>query len=193
MAKNRIAELKEQEFQRQMEEMLFEHQRQREDCEQAHIKQYQEFRTHWDNELKIREEADQAQIHELDQHHIRVLQENREEVQKKLSTTFKASSELLNLRKIQAQFAKQKDYKEAHEVQTRANEMEQKERERWEVDCHKKVLSSETALMAKLNNDMNALKKRLEAQMNESLKMREQEQTKILQRYQNVKREIENQ
>ncbi len=40
---------------------------------------------------------------------------------------------------------------------------------------------------------MNALKKKLESHMNERLKMRELEHNKILQRYQNVKKEIENQ
>jgi len=39
---------------------------------------------------------------------------------------------------------------------------------------------------------MNALKKKLEGRMNERLKLREIEHNKILQRYQNVKKEIEN-
>lgn len=43
------------------------------------------------------------------------------------------------------------------------------------------------------NNQMNALKKKLEGRMNERLKLREVEHNKILQRYQNVKKEIENQ
>ena len=51
MAKNRVAELKQQDFQRQMEEMAFTHQQQREECEQAHIKQYQEFNAYWDKQL----------------------------------------------------------------------------------------------------------------------------------------------
>ena len=40
MAKNRIAELKEQEFNRAQEELIFMHEQQREECEQAHIKYY---------------------------------------------------------------------------------------------------------------------------------------------------------
>lgn len=47
--------------------------------------------------------------------------------------------------------------------------------------------------MAKQGNEMAALKKKLEGKMNERLKMREVEHNKILQRYQNVKKEIENQ
>ena len=40
---------------------------------------------------------------------------------------------------------------------------------------------------------MNALKKKLEGNLNERLKLRENEHNKLLQRYQNVKKEIENQ
>ena len=39
---------------------------------------------------------------------------------------------------------------------------------------------------------MNVLKKKLEANLNERLKLRETEHNKLLQRYQNVKKEIEN-
>ena len=47
--------------------------------------------------------------------------------------------------------------------------------------------------MAKQTKEMAALKKKLEAKMQERLKIRESEHNKILQRYQNVKKEIENQ
>ena len=47
----------------------------------------------------------------------------------------------------------------------------------------KKILSSEVKLMNKQQNEMNALKKKLEARMNERLKLREVEHNKILQRY----------
>ena len=57
----------------------------------------------------------------------------------------------------------------------------------------KKVNASEANMMAQQTKEMAALKKKLEAKMNERLKIRELEHNKILQRYQNVKKEIENQ
>jgi hypothetical protein len=48
---------------------------------------------------------------------------------------------------------------------------------------HKKILAAEAKLMQKQQNEMNALKKKLEARMNERLKLREVEHNKILQRY----------
>lgn len=61
------------------------------------------------------------------------------------------------------------------------------------VDVHRKILAAESNLLAKQGNEMAALKKKLEGRMNEKLKMREVQHNWLLQRYQNVKREIENQ
>lgn len=58
---------------------------------------------------------------------------------------------------------------------------------------HKKIIASEAKLIQKQQNEMNALKKKLEGNLNERLKLRETEHNKLLQRYQNVKKEIENQ
>lgn len=58
---------------------------------------------------------------------------------------------------------------------------------------HKKIIAAEASLIQKQQNEMNALKKKLEANLNERLKLRETEHNKLLQRYQNVKKEIENQ
>ena len=57
----------------------------------------------------------------------------------------------------------------------------------------KKIIAAEAKLISKQQNEMNALKKKLEANLNERLKLREVEHNKLLQRYQNVKKEIENQ
>ena len=126
MAKNRVSELREQEFNRQMEEMLFNHQQQREECEQAHIKQYQEFNQHWDSELQLAQEEDQNEIIALENRHTHELEENRKSLEEKLPLTFKFSAELLNLRKIQQNLAKQKSYQEAHEVQQKADAVQEK-------------------------------------------------------------------
>ena len=57
----------------------------------------------------------------------------------------------------------------------------------------KKIISAEAKLISKQQNEMNALKKKLESNLNERLKLRETEHNKLLQRYQNVKKEIQNQ
>ena len=58
---------------------------------------------------------------------------------------------------------------------------------------HKKIIASEAKFIQKQQNEMNALKKKLEGNLNGRLKIREQKHNELLQRYQNVKKEIENQ
>jgi len=192
MAKNRINELKEQEFRRATEELIFMHEQQRTECEQAHIKQYQDFNAHWDNELNQAQQDDQNEILAMEERHTQDLEQNRQHLESTLPAKYKQSTELLNLRRIQQEDARQKKYQDAHQVQVRAQELEEKEREQYMIDVHKKILASEANMMARQANEMAALKKKLEAKMNERLKIREVEHNKILQRYQNVKKEIEN-
>ena len=71
--------------------------------------------------------------------------------------------------------------------------MEIVEREKYMKDRQKKIIAAEAKLIQKQQMEMNALKKKLEANLNERLKLRETEHNKLLQRYQNVKKEIQNQ
>jgi len=99
----------------------------------------------------------------------------------------------LNQQSIQQSLAKQKKYQEAHEIQQICLDLEAKEREKYMQERSKKIIAAEGKLIQKQQNEMNALKKKLEANLNERLKLRETEHNKLLQRYQNVKKEIENQ
>lgn len=85
LAKNRIAELKQQAFTSQMEELLFLHEQQRQECEQAHIKQYQEFNEHWDRELQQSQQEDSKEIQVLEEKHTQDIQVNRQTLEEKLS------------------------------------------------------------------------------------------------------------
>ena len=60
------------------------------------------------------QEEDQVEIEQLEANHTAQLQENRQHLEETLPMTFKFSAELLNMRKIQTNLAKQKNYQEAH-------------------------------------------------------------------------------
>ena len=55
----------------------------------------------------------------------------------------------------------------------------------------KKIVAAETLLITKQQQQMNAFKAKCEAIMNADRIEREQESSKLLQRYQNVKKELE--
>lgn len=139
------------------------------------------------------QENDQQEQIALENKHTKQLEENRDNLENTLPMTFKLSAELLNLKKIQANLAKQKQYQDAHAVQQQANEMENAEREAYMQARHRKILAAEAKLLSKQQNEMNALQKKCEGRMAERLKVRETDHNKLLQRYQNQKKEVENQ
>lgn len=106
MAKNRIEELKAQDFQRRREELLYSQARERDEVEQAHIMEYQEFNKSWDDTLAQMESQDQQAMKALEDKHIHELEQNRQMLEEKLPLTFKLSAELLNLRQIQQNLAR---------------------------------------------------------------------------------------
>ena len=108
MAKNRIAELKYQDYQRKLNELIFSQTQQREECENAHIKQYHEFNQHWDDDLLQTQGEDAQALGALERQHQLELEKNNQDLNEKLPLTFKFSSELLNYQRIQASLAKQK-------------------------------------------------------------------------------------
>lgn len=101
MAKNRITELKLQDFNRRREELLYNQAREREEVEQAHILEYQEFNKNWDDLMQKTQDDHQQQLRGFEERHVRELEENRQKLEQELPMMPKASAELLNLKKIQ--------------------------------------------------------------------------------------------
>ena len=106
MAKNRIAELKDQDFMQKREEMFLNQAKEREEVEQAHIMEYQEFNKNWDEVMKKTEEEHEELMNQMEQKHVRELEDNRSKLEQSLPTVPKASAEKLNQKKIQDQLAK---------------------------------------------------------------------------------------
>ena len=109
--------------------------------------EYQDFNKRWDDALAQMEAQDQQAIRALEERHIRDLEENRQMLEQKLPLTFKLSAVLLNLKTIQGQLARQKQYAEAHQVQIKAQQMEDEERERYMQQRHKKIVAAEATLI----------------------------------------------
>jgi len=50
------------------------HESQRQECEQAHIRQYQQFNEHWDQELQNAQQADHQEITATEERHTQQLE-----------------------------------------------------------------------------------------------------------------------
>lgn len=193
MAKNRIKELKEQKKQMDLEELLNRQQNENIELEETHILEFNNFNQDWDKRMNAFQVHSSSLIKDLEQKHINKHEEWKEKLDERIPIKFKPSSELLNLRRIQINLAKQKEYKEAHQVQIRAQKLEKEEQARYDEDRNGKIMKSEEKLFQQQDNEMEALRKRIIAGENEQKKQRALELERMFQRYQNVKKELENQ
>lgn len=73
----------------------------RQEVEQAHILEYQQFNRDWDEKTAELENEHQRILDELEMKHTKELEDNRHKLDSELSTIPKPSSEILNMKKIQ--------------------------------------------------------------------------------------------
>lgn len=193
MAKNRIKELKEQKKQMDLDELQTRQQNENIELEETHILEFNNFNQEWDKRMNEFQMHSAQLVKALEEKHIAQHEEYRGSLEGKLPDKFKPSPELLNLRRIQVNLAKQKEYSEAHQVQVRAQKLEKQEQDRYLQERAIKIENLENQLFQKQENEMEALRKRIIAGENEQKKQRALELERMFQRYQNVKKELENQ
>lgn len=176
-----------------MDELQTRQQNENIELEETHIMEFNNFNQDWDKRMNEFQVHSSQLIKALEDKHISEHEDFRNRLEETLPIKFKPSPELLNLRKIQISLAKQKEYKEAHQVQTRAQKTEKQEQEKYIEDRAIKIENQEQKLFQKQENEMEALRKRIIAGENEQKKQRALELERMFQRYQNVKKELENQ
>lgn len=103
----------------------------------------------------------------------------------------KFSRELLNLRRIQDALARQKDYAEAHKMKLKADQLEAWELEKWKNSKQREMFAKEAQFKSKQKQELAALRKRIQSGRDEQKKQRQADLERLLQRYQNVKGELE--
>ena len=193
MAKNRIKELKEQKKFMDLKDLEDRQRDENNELEETHILEFNNFNQEWDKRMNEFQVHSSQLIKALEDKHMAQHEEYRVQLEEKLPIKFKPSPELLNLRRIQVNLAKQKEYKEAHEVQVRAQKLEKFETEKYMDDRRLKMEGLENKLFQAQEKEMEALRKRIIAGENEQKKQRALELERMFQRYQNVKKELENQ
>lgn len=104
---------------------------------------------------------------------------------------FRESAQLLNLRHIEQELAKQENYMEAHQVQNKAQKLEKEEVERWKKEQSSKCKSNLNLLRQKQESELSALKQRIDLAYEEKNRQKQQEYETIMLKYQNVIKELE--
>jgi hypothetical protein len=100
------------------------------------------------------------------------------------------SAQLLNLRRIEQTLARAQNYTEAHKVKAKADNMELWELERMKGEVSKKFEAREAQIVARHENEMRALAKRIASGRQMQEQQREADLRRLLLRFKNLKADL---
>merc|ERR1711990_982332 len=191
IAKKRLDELRDHEENRQREAMRSRQITELLGVEEAHMMEFQQFNAIWDKKMDEFEMNAKQLVDNMRKKHANELFRFKDKLQKNLPYRPKFSKELLNSRKIQETLAKMKNYAEAHKVKLKADHLEQAELEKLRSQHAHKLAAQEMQFAQRQEAELQALEKRIETARQEHKIQRQQDLERLLQRYQNVKSELE--
>lgn len=189
VAKKRYEELKAHEANRRIEMMKAQQVKEMLGVEEAHMLEYQQFNSQWDQKCSDYEEQSQNQIKAMKERHLDELKEFQQKLLEKQQKP-KFSPVLLNYRQIEEHLAKSKNYVEAHKVKAKADRMEARETEQWNKLKQNEMFQQESQFKAMKRQELSALSKRIKAGREEQRKRRQVALERLMQRYTNVKNEL---
>jgi len=163
--------------------------------EEAHMKELEDFNYTWDVQKKQEFDAHAQQLPAMlgernHAEHFAFVEKLRAETEPR---TPRWSAGLLRLRKVHQTLGKQKNYPEAGAVKEEADALEAKEHLVWQRTRDKKIAVFEEQFLHKQRMEMCGLNKRIESGRTEQAQARKTELNRILQRYINVKMQLESQ
>jgi hypothetical protein len=90
------------------------------------------------------------------------------------------TSEVINLRRVEEQLARQEDYVGAHKVQRQIADLERRESEKWAVMRNSKIRNLLVQLQSKQEVELSALRQKITQGHEEQRKVRQQEEEKYM-------------
>merc|ERR1719291_954292 len=194
LARTRLEQLRRHEESRRREELRSQQLAERLGVEEAHMTELQEFNGIWDRKAAEFEAHAATLQNTLAARHQAEHQEHLERLRRETEPrTPRWSKDLLNLRRIQEILAKQKKYAEAEKTKLQADRVEMQEHQMWKAKREARIQSLETQFLHKQQLEMGGLLKRIQSGREEQKQARKGELERLLQRYQNVKSQLESQ
>ena len=154
--------------------------------------EFQQFNIMWDDTMKEYEMRASELLEAMRQRHELDAREHRAKSLASLSS-IKQSSKMLDMRRIEQTLAKQGEYAEAHRVKIQADALEASERERAVTAREQQLSKAEVAFLHRQDQEVNALRQRIQAGAEEQRVARQQDLDRLLRRYNNTKAELESQ
>lgn len=158
--------------------------------EEAHMMEFQQFNAMWDAKMQAFEQNAEQLMGAMRERHADELRDFQQRLVAK-ATQPRHSKEYYNLREIQEKLAHQKNYAAAAKMKDKADELMAYEEEKWNNEKQMDMLHRENVFKGKLASEAEALRKRIAQGRAEQNRARQLALERLLQRYNNVKAELE--
>jgi chromosome segregation ATPase len=194
LASTRLEQLRQHEENRRRDELRSQQLAERLGVEEAHMTELQEFNDIWDKKVAEFESHARSLQETLASRHKQEHEVQMDRLRRETEPrTPRWSKDLLNLRKIQETLAKQKKYAEAEKVKAQADKVEAQEHAMWKAKREARIAALEEQFLHKQQLEMGGLLKRITSGREEQKGARKSELERLLQRYHNVKTQLESQ
>ena len=191
VAKKRLEALRQREEKRQQDALRSRQVAQRLAVEELHIHEFQQFNSMWDRKMKDFEDRAGELLELMRQRHVIDIEDFRQKHVQCPNRKPKFSKEMLELRKVELTLARQTEYAEAQIVKVKADALEAAELERMAIEREQQISNAEVKFLHTQEQELNALRQRIQGGAEVQRKARQQDLERLLQRYNNVKAELE--
>ena len=161
--------------------------------EEDFASEIQSFSNHWGDKISAYQQECKRMEQELLAHNQATLEEYRNQLQTNLPERPKDSARLLDMKVQLDQLVRKEDYKDAHYQQQRIADLERAELDKHTLDRNKKIENLIEQKLVQQQNEYNSLRKRVLNGLDELELQRKAEYDRLFLKYNNVKKNIENQ
>ena len=150
------------------------------------------FSTHWFNKINSYQEECKQMEQELIEHNKKSLDEYHEYLKETIPEKPKDSTKLINIKSTIENLAKLEEFKDAHQMQQRAFELEKQEQEKWTQERNKLIENKLDHKVKLHQNEYTNLRKRILVGLDELELQRKAEYDRLFLKYNNLKKNIIN-
>lgn len=162
-----------------------------ENLEMSYKKETEEFNAEWDAKFNELEERSSSLEEALKEKHAKEMEELYAYLEQKLPKNVKFSKLYLELKNQEENLVKQQRYKEAGVVQKKIENLEKGDSEKWNNNKTDKIKSQTVKTAQKHLAEKNALKKKIEVELEGMRKEKDAGLERIMHKYKNRKFDLE--
>ncbi len=158
MTQNRIAELKEKQFETKIAKLKTSQEKEMKIYEGAHDKEVADLRDKWQRVLDEHDDKVSDLEKDMLAKHEKELEDCRIEMENNIPEKAHPSQEIVALKKREEMLAKQSCFEDAHKVKMEVLQMEQKEQEAWMQEREDKVNAKLQVIQSRKDNELQVFR-----------------------------------